>query len=104
MSLSAGVSVTSLYRVEVSGWDKSQTFFVEKSELEWSEDSGKHVTLSSAVPDGSVVFLRLIQPLTADRSQSVPYETEFLSVTPDGQNQFRLHPVSPRIVDRGSVN
>jgi hypothetical protein len=56
------------------------------------------------VPDGSVVFLRLIQPLTTDRSQSVPYETEFVTVTPGGQHQFRLHPVNPRIVDRGSVN
>ena len=104
MSLSARFPVSSLYRVEVSGWDKSRTFFVEKSELEWNEDSGKYVTLSSAVPDGSVIFLRLIQPLSADRSQSVPYETEFLSVTADGQNQFRLHPVSPRTVDRGGVN
>ena len=104
MSLSARFPVASLYRVEVSGWDKSQTFFVEKSEFEWSEDFGKHLTLSTAVPDGSVVFLRLIQPLTADRSQSVPYETEFLSVTPDGQNQFRLHPVNPRTVHRRSVN
>jgi hypothetical protein len=104
MSLSARFPITSLYRVEVSGWDKSQTFFVEKSELEWNEESGKHVTLSCAVPDGSVVFLRLIQPLSADRSQSVPYETEFVSVTPGGQNQFRLHPVSPRAVDRSSVN
>ena len=56
------------------------------------------------MPDGSVIFLRLIQPLAADRSQSVPYETEFLSVTPDGQNQFRLHAVNPRTTGRGSVN
>ena len=104
MSLSVRFPISSLYRVEVSGWDKSQTFFVEKSELEWNEDSGKHVTLSSAVPDGSVVFLRLIQPLSADRSQSVPYETEFLSVTPEGHNQFRQHPVSPRAIERGEVN
>lgn len=104
MSLSVRFPITSLYRVEVSGWDKSQTFFVEKSELEWNEESGKHVTLSSAVPDGSVVFLRLIQPLSADSSQAVPYETEFVSITPGGQNQFRLHPVSPRAADRGSVN
>ena len=104
MSLSARFPITSLYRVEVSGWDKSQTFFVEKSELEWNEESGKHVTLASAVSDGSVVFLRLIQPLSADRSQSVPYETEFLTITPEGHNQFRLHPVNPRTVDRGNVN
>jgi hypothetical protein len=104
MSLSARFPITSLYRVEVSGWDKSQTFFVEKSELEWNEESGKHVTLSNSVSDGSVIFLRLIQPLSADRSQSVPYETEFLTVTPGGQNQFRLHPVNPRPVDRGILN
>src|SRR5580704_5996506 len=104
MSASTRFPITSLYRVEVSGWDKSQTFFVEKSELEWNEESGKHVTLSSAVPDGSVVFLRLIQPLSADRSQSVPYETEFLSVTPEGYNQFRLHPVIPRTIEHGNVN
>jgi hypothetical protein len=104
MSFSARFPTTSLYRVEVSGWDKSQTFFVEKSELQWNEESGKHVTQISAVPDGSVVFLRLIQSLSADRSQSVPYETEFVSVTPGGHNQFRLHPVSPRAAERGSVN
>ena len=104
MSISARFPITSLYRVEVSGWDKSQTFFVEKSELEWTEESGKYVTLSSAVPDGSVVFLRLIQPLSTDRSQPVPYETEFLAVTPDGQSQFRLHPVSPRVAGHGGMN
>ena len=103
MSLTARFPATNLYRVEVSGWDKSQTFFVEKSELEWSEESGKQVSLSSAIPDGSVVFLKLIQTLSPDRSQLVPYETEFLMVTPDGQNQFRLHPVSPR-VQRAEAN
>jgi len=51
-----------------------------------------------------VVFLRLIQPVSADRSQSVPYEAEFLSVTPEGQNQFRLHPVRPRVTERCRVN
>jgi hypothetical protein len=45
MSFSARFPTTSLYRVEVSGWDKSQTFFVEKPELQWNEESGKHVTL-----------------------------------------------------------
>jgi len=104
MSLSARFPITCLYRVEVSGWDKSHTFFVEKSELEWNEEVGKHVTLSSAVPDGSVVFLRPIQPVSAEQAQSVPYEAEFLSVTPEGQNQFRLHPVSPRASERSSMN
>jgi hypothetical protein len=104
MSLSARLPSTTLYRVEVSGWDKSQTFFVEKSELEWNEEAGKHITLSCAVPDGSVVFLRLIQPLSADRSQSVPYETEFVSATADGHNLIRLNPVNARAATRSSVN
>ena len=34
------------YPVEVSGWDISHMFFVEKSELEWKEESGKYLTLS----------------------------------------------------------
>jgi hypothetical protein len=89
------------YRVEVSGWDKHQNFFVEKSELEWTEESGKQVALSNKVQDGAVVFLRLLQPTGADRSLPVAYEAEFVSVHPNGQCQFRLHPASPRM-DEGS--
>ena len=38
MILSAS-PVVNLYRVEVSGWDNNKAFFVENSELEWSEES-----------------------------------------------------------------
>ena len=102
MILSARFPITSLYRVEVSGWDKNQAFFVEKSELEWNEESGKHVALRSPVPDGAVVFLRLLQPLSPDRSHPVPYEVELLASTSEGQQQFRLHPVSPRTEEHDS--
>jgi hypothetical protein len=101
--LTARFPLTGLYRVEVSGWDKNQAFFVEKSELEWSEESGKRVALSNAVADGAVIFLRLLQTHSADRSHPVPYEAEFVAVTPEGQRQFRLHPVSPRSVERGRL-
>jgi hypothetical protein len=47
MILTAEHPVTNLYRVEVSGWDDQKTFFVENSELEWSDESGKQVTLES---------------------------------------------------------
>jgi hypothetical protein len=97
MILSARFPVTSLYRVEVSGWDNNQTFFVEKSELEWNEESGKQVALSHAVPDGAVVFLRLLQPISTDRSLPVAYEAEFVATAPNGQHQFRLHPACPRM-------
>ena len=103
MILSAQCPTTSLYRVEVSGWDKNQAFFVEKSELEWNEESGKQIALNHTVPDGAVIFLRLLQPISTDRSHPVAYEAEFVSVTPDGQHQFRLHPACPRTGERDAA-
>ena len=105
MTSSVSYPISSRYRVEVSGWDKHQTFFVEKSELEWNEDSGKQVALRHKVVDGAVVFLRLLQPMSADRSLPVAYEAEFVSVAPNGQHQFRLHPACPRMdLGKGTVN
>lgn len=105
MSLSAGYPTTSLYRVEVSGWDKKKAFFVENSELTWNEESGKQIALRHAVPDGAVIFLRLLQAISSERSHPVAYEAEFLSTTSDGQNQFRLRPACPRTLDGdGSIN
>ena len=105
MILSARYPITSVYRVEVSGWDKYQTFFVEKSELEWNEESGKQVVLSHAVVDGAVIFLRLLQPISASRSHAVAYEAEFVSMTSAGQHQFRLRAAWPRVDQlRSSIN
>jgi hypothetical protein len=97
--LSAAFPVAGLYRVEVSGWDKNHAFFVEKSDLEWTEDSGKRVVLSYAVQDRSVVFVRLLRQLSAERSHPVPYEAaprldpslhswRFLRVSPRDASQI----------------
>ena len=88
-------TVANMYRVEVSGWDHDRAFFVENSELEWSED-GKQVTLTRTLNEGAVVFLRLLQPMSADRSNPVAYEAELVSAPTRGQQQFRLRPVSSR--------
>jgi hypothetical protein len=61
MMLSARFPIAGMYRVEVSGWDKNQAFFVEKSDLKWNEDSGKLVVLSNAVPDRAVCDVALQQ-------------------------------------------
>jgi len=103
MILSARYPLTGRYRVEVSGWDKNQTFFVEKSDLQWSEESGKQVALSHAVPDGAVVFLRLVPCLSTERSHPAAYETEFVETTAEGRHAFRLHAVSPRMVERDAT-
>ncbi|HEY6265981.1 MAG TPA: hypothetical protein VIW93_14360 [Candidatus Acidoferrum sp.] len=45
MNLTIAQLVLDTHRVEVSGWDISQSFFVEKPELEWNEVNGKQITL-----------------------------------------------------------
>jgi len=75
--------VTDSYPVEASGWDSAQSFFVEKSELKWDEVSGKYLTLSRLLSPGSMIFLRLLQPISQDRSLSVAYQAQHVGVTRD---------------------
>src|SRR5580693_5671361 len=91
MLLTCGQSHTRTYRVEVSGWDSSHIFFVEKSELSWSEAEGKQITLTRALNPGTMIFVRLLQATSADRSVAVPYQAEQLASTLEGIWQFRIH-------------
>jgi hypothetical protein len=83
------------YPVEASGWDSDQIFFVETSELEWNQVTGKHLTLSRSLSPGSMIFLRLLQPMSPDRSLPVAYHALPIGVTPEGQQQFRLSQIQP---------
>jgi hypothetical protein len=94
MTLTADQAVLNLYRVEVSGWDENKAFFVENAELEWTDESGKRVTLNRGLSHGAVIFLRLLQHIGNERSHSVAYETEMVARTDEGLRQFRLRPVS----------
>src|ERR1700737_1154334 len=93
MILTAEDPATNLYRVEVSGWDENKAFFVENAELKWTEESDKQVTLSCRLREGAVVFLRLLQPISNDRSHPVAYEAELVARTDEGLRQFRLRQV-----------
>jgi hypothetical protein len=95
MLLPAQSHITDSYPVEASGWDSSQCFFVEKSELEWNEATGKHLKLSRSLCPGSMIFLRLLQTMSPDRSLSVAYHAQPMGVTPQGQQQFRLNLIQP---------
>jgi hypothetical protein len=83
------------YRVEVSGWDSSHAFFVEKSELIWNEESGKRLTLTRSLLPGTMIFVRLLQTTMPVRSISVAYKAEQVTTTPEGHCQFRLHQAEP---------
>ena len=90
--------LTSTYSVEVSGWDHSHVFFVERSELTWSEETGKLLTLSRRLPPGAMIFVRLLQPTDDERAFPVAYETEALSDVSERSQQFRITRVVPRCV------
>ncbi len=96
MGISETLPLTQTGLVEVSGWDENEVFFVERSELSWDEFAGKHVTLTRMLGEGSIIFVRPIQPISQHRANPIPYEAEFLGCNPEGQHQFRLNGVQPR--------
>jgi len=87
---------TDSFRVEVSGWDQDEIYFVEKSNLDWDEFAGKHVSLKHMLPEGAMVFVRTLQPTALRQAPPVPYHVEFIGCDPDGMHQFRLSAVQPR--------
>jgi len=96
MALTACHPLTSSYDVEVSGWDDSHCFFVEKSELFWNEETGKHLALSHQLCPGTMIFVRLLQPTALERTSPVAYEAAPLGATPEGHQVFRVSRVEPR--------
>ena len=90
MVTSAQRPLTHSYPVEVSGWDSDQSFFVERSELEWNEETGKYLGLHHSLRPGAMIFLRLLQPAPPDRSLPVAYHARLIGVTPEGQQHFKL--------------
>lgn len=84
------------YRVEVSGWDSRQEFFVERTDLRWSEDEGKQVTLAHEVSPGALLFLRLLHPTDPDRVYPVPYQASPLASVGTGQHLVKLVQAQPR--------
>jgi hypothetical protein len=96
MSSTAHNPACDFYRVEVSGWDTSETYFVEKAELEWNDQSGKQLALRRMLREGAIIFVRLLQALSPDGSLAVPYQARFAGTQRDGQNVFRINPAQPR--------
>ena len=81
--------------MEVSGWDLSHIFFVEKADLAWNERTGKRVVLRRALREGSVLFVRLIQSIAQERSYPVAFTAAEESLTPDGSTVFVLRELQP---------
>ena len=85
------------YRVEVSGWDASENFFVEKTLLHWGEHGDKDIRLRSSLREGCVVFVRVLQRFSNTEAIPVAYQVANVS-GPDGEGctMVRLAQLYPR--------
>ena len=71
-------------RVEVSGWDVNENFFVEKAELKCVDEQQKRVALRNPVRSGALVFVRRLDaddsgagfPVAYKADAVVPHSTE----------------------------
>jgi hypothetical protein len=77
------------YRVEVSGWDMKENFFVEKALLEWEGEGKKEVALRNSLREGCVVFVRLLQPVTTGQNFPIAYQTRTVAGR-DGNGRTRV--------------
>ena len=71
--MSTRAMVSTAYRVEASGWDMDENFFVEKTELDWTEDE-KTIHLQHPVRKGTVVFIRLMEMDVQENAIPVAYQ------------------------------
>jgi hypothetical protein len=85
------------YRIEISGWGLDNSFFVEKTDLIWAADGEKQVQLHRALPEGAIVFIRLLASEPSRGSVPVAYRIE--EVVPmdcNGRCRMRLAQLHPR--------
>lgn len=100
--LAAAIEPTN-YRVEVSGWDASEAFFLEKTVLYWNS-SKQEVPLRSRLREGAVVFVRLLQPFESDENFPVPYlVSKNLPIEIDGRVTVEISRRHPKPSYRHSV-
>jgi hypothetical protein len=96
-SMDDKVSFSGNYRIEISGWGLNNVFFVEKTDLLWTEGEEKKLHLHHALPDGAIIFVRLIAPENSYRSVPVAYQIENVQpMNSEGLCEMRLLQLRPR--------
>jgi len=83
--------------VEVSGWDASDSFFVEKTLFSWVGEE-EEMCIRHALRRGSVVFVRLLQPFTSNNNTPVAYRVNRIGPQDaDGRSKVYLAQLRPRL-------
>jgi len=96
---------TNGYRVEVSGWDAKENFFVEKTHLDWEGEGRKEIALRNCLREGAVIFVRLLQPLSGTNNFPIAYQA--ISVgTKDNGGRVRvgLERLRPRAAYKDTID
>jgi hypothetical protein len=88
--LSQGITSINSYRVEVSGWDATDAFFVEKTMLDWSGGEEKEISLRSPMREGAVAFVRLLQQSGKLDSFPIAYRAASVKTGEDGRALVQL--------------
>jgi hypothetical protein len=90
-------SLSGNYRIEVSGWGLNDAFFVEKTDLLWTEGGEKKLLLHRALRDRAIIFVRLMAPETSYGSVPVAYLVENVKpMSSAGLCEMRLLQLRPR--------
>jgi hypothetical protein len=85
------------YRVEVSGWDRAENFFVEKTTLDWNQEGKKDIALRAEVREGSVLFVRLLQTAVDVNNIPIAYQAvKIATKDPSGLTRLWLEWLRPR--------
>jgi hypothetical protein len=91
------INASNSYRVEVSGWDAGENFFVEKTALTWENAGKKEILLSATLRKGCIVFVRLLQPIATRGEFPVAYQTVEIELNGrDGRTRATLEQLRPR--------
>jgi hypothetical protein len=97
--ISMGYSYSSSreYRIEISGWGLDNSFFAERADLLWTTQGEKQVQLHRALPEGAIVFIRLLSSGPSSGSVPVAYQVQdVLPMDCSGRCQMRLTQLHPR--------
>ena len=86
------------YRIEISGWGLDNSFFAERTDLIWTADGEKQVQLHRALPEGAVVFVRLLASEPSTGTVPVAYQVhDVVPMDCNGRCQMRLSQMRPRL-------
>ena len=92
-------------RVEISGWDLAENFFVEETVLRRCDDGSRKVLLRTLVRVGALVFARPSEEPPGDRASPVTYQVATINAKcSTGEQEIQLLQRHPRQTLLGELN